>query len=382
MIYNCRHEISVWRKENQPYEKQRIAELQQALERVQDDDNSTQEELVDITNKLQDAYRDEEEYWKQKSRNMWLRDEDLNTKFFHASTKQRRAVNRIVGLYNETNLWVAGKKEVEQVAVTYFDKLFTSSLPEDFTEVLEHVSERVTSLENNVLTRPATETEVREALFMMHPEKAPGPDGMTALFFQRSWHIVKQDVLSMVNNFLTTGTLDERLNMTHICLIPKKGRPTRMTELRPISLCNVGYKIISKVLCQRLKVLLPRLISETQSAFVPGRLISDNILIAEKMFHGLRTNKSCKGKFMAVKTDMSKAYDRVEWKFIEALMRKKGFAEQWIILMMKCISSVQYKVLLNGQPKGRIVPQLRATTRRSIIPLPFYPLYGSAHSKY
>ncbi|CAA7040537.1 unnamed protein product [Microthlaspi erraticum] len=185
-----------------------------------------------------------------------------------------------------------------------------------------------------MLTRRATEAEVRDALFMMHPEKAPGPDGMTALFFQRSWHIVKEDITTMVNNFLTSGTFDERLNMTNICLIPKTERPTKMTELRPISLCNVGYKIISKVLCQRLKVLLPRLISETQSAFVPGRLISDNILIAQEMFHGLRTNKSCKGKFMAVKTDMSKAYDRVEWPFIEELMRKMGFAEQWIAWMM------------------------------------------------
>ena len=103
---------------------------------------------------------------------------------------------------------------------------------------------------------------------------------MTALFFQDSWHIIKKDLVNMVNNFLVTGTLDPRLNITNICMIPKTERPTRMTELRPISLCNVGYKIISKVLCQRLKICLPSLISETQSAFVPGILISDNILIA------------------------------------------------------------------------------------------------------
>ncbi|CAA7027491.1 unnamed protein product [Microthlaspi erraticum] len=287
---------------------------------------------------------------------MWLKDGDLNTKFFHASTKQRRAINRIVGLHNEANVWVAGRKEIKTVAVNYFDSLFTSTLPVDFTGVLENVSERITIPENEVLRRRATEAEVREALFMMHPEKAPEPDGMMALFFQRSWHIVKEDVLTMVNDFLTSGNFDERLNMTNICLIPKTSRPTRMTELRPISLCNVGYKIISKVLCQRLKVLLPRLISETQSAFVPGRLISDNILIAQEMFHGLRTNKFCKGKFMAVKTDMSKAYDRVEWPFVEALMRKMGFAEQWIVWMMRCITSVKYKVLINGQPRGQITP--------------------------
>lgn len=89
----------------------------------------------------------------------------------------------------------------------------------------------------------------------------------------------------MGNNFLVSGELDLRINMTNICMIPKMDRPTKMTELRPISLCNVGYKIILKVLCQRLKSCLPRLISETQSVFVAGRMISDNILIAQEMFH-------------------------------------------------------------------------------------------------
>ena len=146
---------------------------------------------------------------------------------------------------------------------------------------------------NQILLRIATEEEVRHALFMMHPEKAQGPDGMTALFFQHSWHVIKKDIVEMVNNFLTAGDLDSRLNITNICMIRKTERPIRMTELRPISLCNVGYKIISKVLCQRLKLCLPRLISETQSAFVAGRLVSDNILIAQKMFHGLLANRSC-----------------------------------------------------------------------------------------
>ena len=116
---------------------------------------------------------------------------------------------------------------------------------------------------------------------------------MTTLFFQHSWHIVKKDLVDMVNNFLVSGIMDTRLNITNIFMIPKTEMPTRMTKLRPISLCNVGYKIISKVLCQRLKICLPSLISETQSVFVPRWLISDNILIAQEMFHGLQTNKAC-----------------------------------------------------------------------------------------
>ena len=121
---------------------------------------------------------------------------------------------------------------------------------------------------------------------------------------------------------MVSGEIDSRLNITNICMILKTERPKRITELRPICLCNVGYKIISKVLCHRLKLLLPSLVSETQSTFVARRLIFDNILIAQEMFYGLRTNEACKGNYMAVKTNMSKAYDMVECEFIKALLRK------------------------------------------------------------
>lgn len=207
---------------------------------------------------------------------------------------------------------------------------------------------------------------------MMHPEKALGPDEMTDLFYQQSWSIIKDDVVDMVNNFITSGILDDRLNLTNICLIPKTARPNRMTELRPTSLCTVGYKIISKVLCQRLKGLLPNLISETQSAFVSGRLISDNILIGQEMFHRLRTSNSCKEKFMAIKTYMNKAYDRVEWQFLHRLLLKMGFSGAWASLMMKCLSSVNYKVLLNGQPKGLIVTERGLRQGDPISPYLFF----------
>ena len=127
-------------------------------------------------------------------------------------------------------------------------------------------------------------------------------------------------------------------------------------DYRPISLCNVLYKLISKVLANRLKKILPTIISPNQSAFIPGRLITNNILVAFEALHMM--NERLKGNegFMALKLDISKAYDRVEWDFLKAIMRKMGFASRWVRLAMTCVRMVTYSVLIHGRPYGRIVP--------------------------
>lgn len=127
--------------------------------------------------------------------------------------------------------------------------------------------------------------------------------------------------------------------------------------MRPISLCSVQYKIISKILCNRLKVILPEIISDTQGAFVSGRLISDNVIIAHELVHGLRTSDNISEGWMAVKTDMSKAYDRVEWNFLEVMMKKMGFDRMWIRWIMSCVSTVLISILMNGVSHGFIKPE-------------------------
>ena len=190
----------------------------------------------------------------------------------------------------------------------------------------------------------------------MHPTKAPGPDGMFAVFYQNFWDIVGNDVVNMVLNVLNSDRSMADINKTYITLVPKINNPSRMTEFRPISLSNVTYKLIAKVLANRLKLILPHIISENQSAFTAGRLITDNVLIAFEMMHYLEHKKEGKDCYMTIKLDMSKAYDRIEWGFIEQVMRKMGFHEKWIGLIMRCITTVSYSVLINGVAHGNIVP--------------------------
>ena len=146
----------------------------------------------------------------------------------------------------------------------------------------------------------------------MAPLTAPRPDGMSPIFYKSFSHIVGGDVMSVVLNALNFGAVPESLNSTFIALIPKVKHPKRVADFCPISLCNVVYKLISKVLVKRLKKFLASAISESQSAFLLGRLISDNVLVGFETLHYLKRKTNGKVGQMALKLDMSKAYDKVE----------------------------------------------------------------------
>ena len=147
-------------------------------------------------------------------------------------------------------------RDVAEVAVNYFETIFHLGTCERMEECLNTVPQRMTTAMRVELSRPTVE-EVKAALFQMGPTKAPGPDGMNALFYQKFWHIVGNDVSSAVLEFLNFGIMIPEINYTHLVLIPKIKSPEKMTNFRLFSLCNVIYKIISKVLANRLKIILP-----------------------------------------------------------------------------------------------------------------------------
>lgn len=214
-------------------------------------------EINKLKKEINDLLENEEIMWQQRSRVQWLGLGDRNTKYFHSKASERRKKNTIAGLRDENGIWCDNRESIVAVVVSYFEKLYTTSLPSHITKVTDTIPTRVTSEMNQNLNKEFTKEEVVVALQQMHPTKVPCPDGMSAIFFQKYWDIVGNDVTKMVLNVLNSNMSMDEINRTNIALIPKINNPTKMTEFRPIRLINVIYKIISKCLANRLKTILP-----------------------------------------------------------------------------------------------------------------------------
>lgn len=224
------------------------------------------------------------------------------------------------------------------------------SYPSNMDEILSAVDGVMTEEMKQSLLQPFLGNEVRQALFQMHPSKSLSPDGMSPFFFLKFWHIVEGGVTEAVLSVLSLGHILTKMNFTHILLIPKKKDKQTMLDYHPINLSNVVSQIVSKVLANRVKNILPNIVSDSQSAFVPGRLITDNTAVAYEMLHRLRNRRQGRVGHMVIKLDISKAFDLVEWKFLKKIMLKLCFSARWVDLAMQCVSSASYTVLINGEP--------------------------------
>eukprot|EP00253_Pinus_taeda_P026765 PITA_26765 len=195
--------------------------------------------------------------------------------------------------------------------------------------------------------------EVEEAIRSMPNDKDPGLDGFTINFYKPCWSIVKQEVWEVVEDSRCSGTILKSINSTFLALIPKVEEEKTLDKFRPIALCNVIYKIISKVIANRLKSILPGIISEEQSGYVEGRQILDNILLAQEMIHLLHSRKEAG---MLMQLDLSKAYDKVSWRYLEVVLEAFGFCRTWIKWILALIKSPRYSILVNGAPSVPFTP--------------------------
>jgi hypothetical protein len=311
-VKQCKLHLRRWERSKNGNREQEIGRIKEEILSLQGAVGLPQRERIkQLQEEANSLLTQEDLHWQQRSKELWLKCGDKNTKYFHACATQRRRRNLIQKIQDMQGREMEFGEGVERAFVDYFTNLFQSDHTENIERCLQGLETKVTQEMNDALLMAFTVEEVQRALRQMAPMKAPGPDGLSAGFFIDNWATVGEDVCNNVLNVLNSGVMNVGLNFTHIALVPKIKAPVKVTDFRPISLCNVVYKLISKVLANRLKVWLPKIISPFQSAFIQGRLITDNIIAAYETLHTMHSKMYGKKGYMAVKLDMSKAYDRV-----------------------------------------------------------------------
>jgi ribonuclease HI/exonuclease III len=346
--------LKLWAKQQaSPLEERRRAQdklelHQQVMEAVPITQSLLKQEAENQSN-LHKTCRVEEVYWRMKSRALWLQDGDKNTAFFHKHAQSRANYNSIEEIHWQEQVF-NDAHSIKEVAHNYFKDLYSAD-PMDQLDPLAYPISEVPSLiteeDNIMLNRPITDKEIKKAVFRMHPDKAPGPDGFTVRFLTQCWDIIQKELCKMVRKSQDCNKLGGSTNSSFLALIPKEKGAKSFNRFRPISLCNTGYKIITKIIANRLKKILPKLIPENQGGFVHGRQILDNIILVQEAIH-TSSKKSEKG--MVVKLDLASAFDRVRHDFLLTVMGKFGFTQKFIGWIKACIAAPWIAPLINGRP--------------------------------
>ncbi|XP_056697428.1 uncharacterized protein [Spinacia oleracea] len=292
------------------------------------------------------------DFLRQKSKAVWIKDGDENTALFHQSIKARNSQNQVYSIFDMNGDWKDNPADVSQAFLDYYTTLLGTT-HSNRKSVLSHVVQTgplVTEAHKAILTAPYTADEVKEALFSIPGRKAPGPDGFGTYFYKDTWNIVGDEVTAAVLDILQHGKLLKELNHTVITLIPKTKCPKNVSEFRPISCCNTLYKCVTKVLCGRLRQVLPDLILENQGGFVHGRYIVHNIMVVQDLLKHYGRKGAKPGCMM--KIDLQKAYDTVDWEFLQEMMNQLGFPGDFVDLVMECVTTPKFSLMLNGTMHG------------------------------
>ncbi|XP_015170975.1 uncharacterized protein [Solanum tuberosum] len=268
---------------------------------------------------------------KQKTQLQWFKDGDANTKYFHALMRGRRRRLFLHKICTANEVWIQGEEHITQATCDYYQQMFTGPTDRIDERILQFIPTTVTLEQSEMLQAMPSIEELRQVVFSMNPNSAAGLDGIGGKFYQSCWGIIKEDLLAAVQSFFCGNIMPKFMSHTCLVLIPKTEQPTRFTDLQPISLSKFTNKIISKFLSMRLATVLPLLLSDNQCGFVRGRSITESIMLAQEITHGIK--KPNTGKNVVIKLDMTKEYDRVSWAFTCLVLRKFGFGEIFIDLV-------------------------------------------------
>jgi hypothetical protein len=285
----------------------------------------------------------------QRARSNWLRFGDANSKFFHGCIVARSRWNSISAL-KVGNIWLEKPSQIREAVHDFFENHFAA--PSSIRLKLDGVSFPTLSVDDNIaLTAPFSLEEIHLVVKESDGSKSLGPNDFNFAFLKRCWDILKGEIRIMFDQFHGIGSLPKCLLSYFVTLIPKVNSPFGLGDFRPISLFECLYKLIAKVLAVRLGKVMNLLIASNQSAFIKGRNLVDGVLVVNELVDlAKHQRKDC----MIFKVDFEKAYDSVDWGFLEYMLRRFGFCDVWIGWMRACVFGGSLSVLVNGSPTGEI----------------------------
>ncbi|WMV46336.1 hypothetical protein MTR67_039721 [Solanum verrucosum] len=339
------------------------------LDGIQDQRQLTDDEIylrAVITVEFEENAKREEIAWRQRSRALWLKEGDRNTKFFHRTANCHKRYNNIDKL--SVNGECTGKPTVIKEEIIKFYQNLYAETERWRPQFSARSGTMVNEMDNIMLEEQFSEKEIMDCVMACARDKAPGPDGYTMAFFIACWDVVNKEVVAAVQNFHAQSFFEKSFNATFIALIPKKIGAKELKDFRPISLIGSIYKILSKILTERLKKVVSKLVDAQQLAFIKGRQIMDAILIANEC---VDVRKISKVPEILRKLDIEKAYDHLHWGFLWKTLENMGFGGKW---MKFCITTVKCEVFRSDKwiSFWILLISERITTRGPPIPFSLY----------
>jgi hypothetical protein len=291
----------------------------------------------------------DENRWRLKSRALWLTSGDSNTRFFHRFASHRRNKKLIWEIEDEDGNIAHKTEDIKKAAYTHFQTFFQEDpliSIQDQTTTAQLFPQLVTDEEARALEAPCTKEEIYQVLKDFKREKSPGPDGWTVELYLHFFELMGPDLLEAIEDSRNRGLVNKHLNNTFIVLIPKQNLPRHFSDYRPISLCNLSYKIITKIIANRIRPLLSRTLAEEQLGFLKGRQILDAIGTAQECLHSIKTKNL---PAILLKLDLKQAFDCINWNFLHLILLQCGFGTVTTNWIMGCITTATLAVLINGE---------------------------------
>ena len=281
----------------------------------------------------------------QKAKIKWVKDGDENSRFFHGCLKHKNRKNRIHGL-TINGVWNSDPRDVKAEILKFFTDKFCERWP-NRPKFINSKFKKFSTGQSSLLEYEFTIHEIKSAVWQCGSENAPGPDGYSFKILKAHWDTIGGDITKFVKRFELNGTLAPGCNSSNITLIPKIHDPLNLCDYRPISLIGCMYKVIAKLLAIRLKMVIGEVVDETRSTYIQGRHIHDGPLIINEIISWAKQKKK---KMFLFKIDFEKAFDSINWGFLDSVMEQMNFGCKWRRWISSCLSSAKASVLFNGSP--------------------------------